>query len=391
MGIKFLLSKFKRSHDGKLIFTIILWVLLSRIIIHLVAYAGYLLFKNKSLYLLDSLKIFWNRWDALHYLHLAENWYHGSGEARFLIVYYPLYPLTIKLVKFLAGDYYIAGFIVSNLSLIIAGIFLYRLTEMDFGEEIAWRSLRYLLFFPFSFFLAIIYSDSLFLALTLIALYYMRKQKWFLVGIVGLLASMTRNFGVLLVVPALVEYLQSSEIFDKIKKKQIDGVFKGFGWKWIFILLIPIGTIIYLLINWWVTGNCFTFLIYQREHWHQNFGLVWNNIYNITKNALYWPPKDRVSLWIPQVILFWFSIGIFFYSIKKLRLSYLFYLAIYLFFVFSPTWLLSGPRYLMGAFPIYLALGLVTENRTIDFIISFIMLAFTTFFIFAFTMGFYVM
>lgn len=295
------------------------------------------------------------------------------------------------MVKFLAGDYYIAGFIVSNLSLIIAGIFLYRLTEMDFGEEIAWRSLRYLLFFPFSFFLAIIYSDSLFLALTLIALYYMRKQKWFLVGIVGLLASMTRNFGVLLVVPALVEYLQSSEIFDKIKKKQIDGVFKGFGWKWIFILLIPIGTIIYLLINWWVTGNCFTFLIYQREHWHQNFGLVWNNIYNITKNALYWPPKDRVSLWIPQVILFWFSIGIFFYSIKKLRLSYLFYLAIYLFFVFSPTWLLSGPRYLMGAFPIYLALGLVTENRTIDFIISFIMLAFTTFFIFAFTMGFYVM
>lgn len=385
------LSKLKNSIDFKLIITIILWILLSRIFIHLIAYSGYFLWINKSLHFLESFSSLWHKWDSIHYIHIAENWYTGSGEDRFLIVYFPFYPLLIKVLTFLTGNYFLSGFLISQFSLFFSAYFLFNLTNMDFGEKTAWRSLRFLLIFPFSFFLSIIYSDSLFLALSLASIYYLRKQKWLLAGLFGLMTSLTRNFGVLLVIPAIIEYCQTRNIFNLATSGKLASFFKNLGKQWIFLILIPLGSGIYLFMNRMITGDFFTFLIYQKEHWHQNFGFLWHNLQNMVINILTWPPKDKVSLWIPQFLLFWFSIFIFFYLIKKIRISYLIYFAIYLFIAYSPTWLLSGPRYLLGAFPLYIGLGLISENQTIDFICSFLMILFLAFYILAFTRGFYVM
>ena len=34
----------------------------------------------------------WNRWDATHYLTLAEKGYAAAGDSRVLLVFFPLYP-----------------------------------------------------------------------------------------------------------------------------------------------------------------------------------------------------------------------------------------------------------------------------------------------------------
>src|SRR3989442_15600924 len=54
--------------------------------------------------LLEWLNV-WNRWDATHYQNIAQHGYQAIGEARFLLVFFPLYPLLVRLVAFLAGDY----------------------------------------------------------------------------------------------------------------------------------------------------------------------------------------------------------------------------------------------------------------------------------------------
>jgi hypothetical protein len=47
----------------------------------------------------ESWRTLWNRWDATHYLSLAENGYTDTGEGRFSIVFYPLYPFHEKVFK----------------------------------------------------------------------------------------------------------------------------------------------------------------------------------------------------------------------------------------------------------------------------------------------------
>ena len=50
-------------------------------------------------------------------------------------------------------------------------------------------------------------------------LYYIRKHKWYLVGIWGAAAALSRMVGILLAIPAAVEWLEHYKIFEKLKTK----------------------------------------------------------------------------------------------------------------------------------------------------------------------------
>ena len=38
----------------------------------------------------------WNRWDATHYLRLAEHGYTAAGDSRLSLVFFPLYPWLVR-------------------------------------------------------------------------------------------------------------------------------------------------------------------------------------------------------------------------------------------------------------------------------------------------------
>jgi hypothetical protein len=61
----------------------------------------------------------------------------------------------------------------------------------------------FLLFGPVSFFFSAPYSEALFLALTVGCFRAMRTERWWLVGLLAALASLTRFAGVMLVLPIL--------------------------------------------------------------------------------------------------------------------------------------------------------------------------------------------
>src|SRR3989337_3968419 len=93
--------------------------------------------------------------------------------------------------------------------------FLYRLVELDHDREVARRSVFYLAIFPTSLFFQSIYSESLFLLLTIGCLYAARRNEFVLAGIAGALATLTRSPGLLLLVPLVIMYAQS----------------RGWGWR----------------------------------------------------------------------------------------------------------------------------------------------------------------
>src|SRR5687768_12987337 len=53
----------------------------------------------------------WNRWDAEHYLAIAEHGYTGIGARSVELAFFPLYPGLVGIVGFLTNNYLTAALI----------------------------------------------------------------------------------------------------------------------------------------------------------------------------------------------------------------------------------------------------------------------------------------
>jgi hypothetical protein len=111
----------------------------------------------------------------------------------------------------------VAGILVS-IAALAAGLYgLYRLTALEVStgmlktaatpERVARLTIVLLAFSPMAFFLSAIYSEALYLALSVWLFWCARHGRWALVGVLGGLATLTRAPGLLLAVPALFIYL----------------------------------------------------------------------------------------------------------------------------------------------------------------------------------------
>lgn len=145
----------------------------------------------------------WARWDSEYYLDIAE---HGYSMRRALLAFFPLYPLLVStLASVLGYDYVLSGVVVSSLAYFIALVYLFKLAAWEFDEAIARRTILYVAVYPTALFLLAVYTESLFLAVTVAALYHARRGQWGWGGVAALLAAVTRPTGVALFFPLAYE------------------------------------------------------------------------------------------------------------------------------------------------------------------------------------------
>jgi Gpi18-like mannosyltransferase len=167
-----------------------------------------------------SISFFWKswlHWDTINFLAIAMNGY----TLPWLTSFFPLYPLLERFLMFVTHDPLIAGLIISDLSGLGMLVVLYRLVEEDFNAEYAFRTVLYLSVFPTAFFFAAAYSESLFLFLTLLSFYHMRHSHWWLAGLFGFLAVLTRSTGLFLLLPFCYEYLRQHMGDSKVSPASI--------------------------------------------------------------------------------------------------------------------------------------------------------------------------
>jgi hypothetical protein len=334
--------------------------LLSRLLIFVMTYFFYIASNNKKIGFLKSFKEIWYKWDSSHYMSIARHWYRAEGEERLFIVFYPLYPFLVRMTNFVIRNYFLSGIFISNICFVTALYYLYELVELEFNDsKTAVNAVYYAALFPFSFFFSIVYTESLFLMLCIMCFYFMRKKRWLLAGLFGMLASLTRNQGVLLVFPLVLELLYENQFAKYFKEKNHKKLILNSMESVLSVMLIPFGTFLYLLINRQVTGEWFRFMVYQKEHWHQRFGFFADNLRGHYLNIFSMSGKNAVGIWGPQLIMFFLCMVLLIYSTNKLRTSYILFSFAYILVSYSPTWLLSGPRYITGMFSLYLMLGIL--------------------------------
>lgn len=340
--------------SGRTLWRVFMVAMLFRIAYALAGLFLYNLLSGSSLSLAD-IPTLWSRWDAPHYIKLVELGYDGyreNGQPLFL-VFFPLYVWIVRGVRYLISNTALAGMVVSALCFGGACTYLYRLTVEEYGVRKARLVLLLLCAFPFSFFFGGIMTESLFLLTTTAGLYHIRRHQWGRAALWGIAAALTRMQGVILVGAAIAELCNTERPFAK------SGAERQEAWarigKRIPLLCAPIlGSLCYLGLNYYVTGNPFAFTEMQK-HWSQGFMWFPRVLSYLAQNAVGWHNvTTRWEMWIPELVLFPIFAALLWRNRKKHRSMFTLYGFVYFILNYCLSWLLSAGRYLSCGVPFLL-------------------------------------
>jgi len=361
------------KNDLKNLSLVLLIALFSIFLTYLLSFFAFLVFQNNF----QALQDIWLRWDGYHYLTIAKSWYRNTGPDQFLIVFFPLYPLLIRIFTAMFKNDILSALLVSNLGYIFALIYLFKLTLINFSKKTAFRAVLYFSLFPTAYFLHAPYTEGVFMALLISSFYYARKEKWATACLITALTTATRLTGLALLPALLLEYLQQRKF--RIKRDIL------------WFLATPLGFIYYLYLNFSVYGNPLAFKTIMTEHWFKKFSWPWYSIKETAKGFSNWSWSGKVMISGAEIFFILLALLILIAGIRKLRPSYSLFGFLTLFMITSTSFSLSTPRYALTIFPIFIALAFLFEkkNEIFNAIILTIFAAFYTLFLSVFAQGYW--
>ena len=346
----------------------IFWLFIAtRLLLLCITYIMYILLtaKNYTSTPVDiaALLTSWHHWDAVNYTRIAQYGY----QSVFDLAFFPLFPLLIACISHILGSwsYLLAGTILSNVALFGALCIIYRLAAQHMDDTIARRTLLYLCIFPTAFFFFAAYNESLYVLLAAGTFLALEHEHWWLAGLLGLLAALTRSLGVLLIVPYLYELWQRRER----TLAHMPAILKSL----LPCILIPLGTGIYAIYCWRTFGNPLAFAAVQ-SHWGRQTTWPWVGIFH-ELGALFWnnPQPFGSANQATMILNLSATCGFIYLTIagwRKLPQSYSLWMSACLTFILAspaiikPDVLLSNQRFVLELFPAFITLALLTEKRT---------------------------
>ena len=317
----------------------------------------------------------WSHWDGEHYVILAMGGYlHPPDNVS--PAFFPLYPLLLRSFAELFGGpisreaLSVWGPLISLLFLPFAFYFIYHIALEGWGERVARGTVLILAFFPTTFFLNAAYTESLFLALSAGSMWAMRVRKDLLIAcVLAGFAAATRNVGIFLVVPLMFEWIKDVE---------------RFRWRGVYLLLAPGGLFAYMVYLWVRFGDPVLFYSAQ-ESWGRHAtgpldtaSRAWRAAVEGASRLLdpdLWanPSLSNVANQLAgasnffNLAFFVFAVVVLLAGSRSLPLS----LTVYGLLLVAPATLfgtpgsplMGTPRYVLVAFPVFIALALLFKNR----------------------------
>jgi hypothetical protein len=312
----------------------------------------------------DALVAPFARWDSVWFMAIAQDGYgDGAREA-----FFPLYPLLLA-VGGATGQMLLAGAVLSTAFAAAALTVLHRLVALDYGAAVARGAVLAMAFMPMSFFLSAVYSESLYLALSIGAVYAARTDRWAWAGGLGGLAAATRSAGVLLLVPLALLWL------DARRHRESD-----LAW----LALVPAGVGAYCLYLW-ASGGDASAPFAAQDVWFRSFAGpfvgAWDGAVAAFQGARQLVSGSREPVYFtaaggdPFVVarhnielLLWLVAGLaaLALGLRRLPLAYLAYvvaaLALPLSWPVEPQPLMSLSRFLLVLFPLAIAVAAWAEE-----------------------------
>jgi hypothetical protein len=298
-------------------------------------------------------------WDSVWYLSIADGGYPDGQRAAF----FPLYPLLVRIGGWIVGSPLVAGALISLACFVVAAALLHELTRLELGAEAARWTVLGLAWSPMSFFFSAVYSEAVFLVVSVGAVLAARRGRWWLACALAGLGAATRSAGVVLFVPLALLMLD-----DPPRPRDV-----------LSLLLVPAGLLVYM--GGLALGGHDAFApFHAQDVWFREFagpfGGVWDGVVagwdgarqllSGQREHVYFTRAGgdpylaaRVNLMLLAFLVA--AVPMLIGALRRLPLAYAAYavaaLALPLSYPVGPQPLMSLPRFLLVLFPLWMWWG----------------------------------
>lgn len=286
----------------------------------------------------------WRRWDAGWYERIASSGYHWPSATP---AFFPLLPaLMAPLGRLLAGQYALAGVLVSLAAGAMAATGIEQLGRRHLDPASAWRAVVLLCVFPTSVFLGAPYGESLFLALAVGTFLLAERDRLAAAAVVTGLALLVRPQGAAVAAALAVVLWQRR------------------GARGLLLLAIPAALFAVFPALLWVWIDRPLAFLQAQEQWERSLsplGPVGGIVQGVREGDLL--GLAAVAAFAALAVVAWRSLGTAYgvYAVSALAIP-----------LSLPSARLGGlysfPRFALVVFPCFLALGLLTRGRRALFV-----------------------
>ena len=288
--------------------------------------------------------------------------FEDGVQRKYAYRHWPMFPWLIKAIApALRHNFLAAGILLANFFYFLYGVFFYKLARLDFSEETSLLALALALIHPGAYSLTAIYNEPLFLCFAAASLYFLRTDRYFLCGLFGGLASMTRIEAVVIYIPIIYEFLRKGAqtdpgFFAPLKwdnfSKSLARIFKEPRSLWLF--LAPLGSLAVLAYFKIDSGNAFIFVQVHEANAYGHFGFPWQMLY-----ATYLKGPDTYLKELPLHALL---LLVIIFSFRKINWTWWIWMAAFWLF-YTTNGNHSYLRYQVMCIPMFLGLAAILFER----------------------------
>lgn len=262
-------------------------------------------------------------------------------SSQYFAAHLPLYPLLIRGVKGLIGltnasinqlGYLKSMVLVNLVSTIFLSIFFYFLIKKF---KLTMKPLILAIVFLFLPKFLVVRSigapESLFILFILISIYFFEKERYFLAGLTGALATMTKSPGILLFTAYFLVFVEKW-----LKTKKI-------SWQWFGISLIPLG-LLGVFGLYYFQYRDFLAYFHSGDNLHLTYPFSVFNYHKIWIG----------TAWLEEIIFYFFLYGLTVYSLKNSKYRSFFYFSLVFYIAILFVQHRDIPRYSLPLWPMAL-------------------------------------
>ena len=208
------------------------------------------------------------QWDCGWYLSIINDGYdkvpHGYPHGNVANwPFFPLFPILVAGLKVILPVNSIITALLLNNGLFLGFVtILYQYAKPMIGEERAFKGVAAFCCFPFTLYLSVPYSESLYLTLLFLGLIYIKRQKYVIAVLCGMLLAVTRNGGVFFVIIFIAHYIVS--IYNELGNKDI--MVRKILNLTVGVLAMPVLFEAFSLFMYLKTGDALAFVHIQRGY-----------------------------------------------------------------------------------------------------------------------------
>lgn len=318
------------------------------------------------------------RWDANHYLHIARDGYFPADAGLWVSgwdnreAFFPGFPLLLRAVHTVVPSWTGAGLLISFVAGAVAVLALARIARSYVPEDVDGR--RTVLFFllsPCAVFLAVGYTEALFLAFALPAWLAAQRRHWALACTLTALATTVRVSGLFLAAAIAVLFALSARSGKAGSGMGRGGRGRGGSagsqqaWRsvgWLALPALPPAAY-----SWYLharTGDWMAWKHAQERGWYREFHAPWEawaNTWNAAFDAVH--TTGYAAMFQAELAAMLVGVGLVALLVRHRRWPEAVYVALSLWALGTSYWYTSIPRATLLWWPLWIGLAALSLRR----------------------------